>query len=262
MGDVGGYLADPAVGLIMRSVWRVVAATGLAAVGSCFESVARADVAIAARENPTFLLFSGTDLWRHGSFTYGGLLWSPNGVDNAGFTFKTLIGGGSYRYLSGALGNIEVTGDQIVGFALPGWRFRSGSTYLTLFAGIDVQHHRLKPDDPSNKLRGTHAGFRAAAEFWMEPTTATMLAADASVSTVGPSYTARGAFGWQALGAFYVGPEVQAFRGDDAYQQWRIGLHVTGLKVHAFEWSAALGYANDTDDRDSLYGRLGLLFRH
>lgn len=222
---------------------------------------ARADVAIEARENPTFLFFSGVDLWRHGSFTFGGMLWSPNGVDRPGFTFKALIGGGSYRYFSDALGDIEVTGDQIVGFAMPGWRFRSGSTFLTLFAGLDVQHHRTRPDDPSNKLRGTHAGIRAAAEFWMEPLPGTMLAADASVSSVGPSYSARGAFGWKLLDRFYIGPEAQAFQGDDAYRQWRVGLHVTGLKAYDFEWSAALGYANDTDDRDSLYGRVGLLLR-
>jgi hypothetical protein len=245
----------------MRCVSRVAGALALAALTSMDVSVARADIVIAARENPSFLFFSGTDLWRHGSFTFGGLLWSPQGVDHSGFTFKALIGGGSYRYLSGALGDIEVTGDQIVGFALPGWRFRSGSTFLTLFAGLDVQHHRTRPFDPSNTLRGTHAGLRAAAEFWMEPSTATMLAADASVSTVGPSYSARGAFGWKLFDKFYLGPEAQAFQGDDTYRQWRLGLHVTGLKAYDFEWSAAIGYANDTDDRDSLYGRIGLLLR-
>lgn len=246
----------------MRIVSRFAGALALAATVSGLGNRACADIMIEARENPSFLLFSGTDLWRHGAFVYGGVLWSPKGVDHAGFTFKALIGAGSYQYLSGALGNAEVTGDQIVGYALPGWRFRSGSTFLTLFAGLDVQQHKLRPDDPSNALRGTHAGFRAAAEFWMEPTAGTMLAADASVSTVGPSYSVRGAFGWKVFDKFYLGPEAQAFRGDDAYQQWRIGLHVTGLKAYDVEWSAALGYANDTDDRDGLYGRVGLLLRY
>lgn len=31
--------------------------------------------------NPSFLLFAGTDLWRDGAFVDGGLLWSPAGLD-------------------------------------------------------------------------------------------------------------------------------------------------------------------------------------
>ncbi len=48
--------------------------------------------AIAARagtvgpDNPSFLLFAGTDLWRDGAFLAGGLLWSPGGLDKSGFT--------------------------------------------------------------------------------------------------------------------------------------------------------------------------------
>ena len=76
-----------------------------------------------ARSDDTFLYFSGTDLWRHGSFSYGGVLWSPDGIDRGGFTFKALIGAGSYQYRSGALDNVQVAGSQVTGFALPGWRF-------------------------------------------------------------------------------------------------------------------------------------------
>jgi hypothetical protein len=224
-------------------------------------SAASAEFMLEGRDQEPFLFFSGSDLWRHGSFTYGGLLWSPQGIDREGFTFKALIGGGTYRYISGALGGAEVQGQQVIGFALPGWRFRSGSTILTTFAGLDVQHHRLRPDDPGSKLRGTQAGFRVAVELWSEPTPTTMLAADASVTTVGPSYSARGAFGWKFFDSFYAGPEVQAFRGDDAYQQWRAGIHITGLKHADFEWSFGMGYADDSDDREGLYGRLGLLYR-
>jgi len=36
--------------------------------------------------SPSFLLFSGTDLWRYGAFFYGGALWSPAGLDTGGFT--------------------------------------------------------------------------------------------------------------------------------------------------------------------------------
>ena len=73
-----------------------------------------------------------------------------------------------------------------------------------------------------------------------------MVAADASLSTIGPSYNVRLAAGLRAFDAFYVGPEVQAFGADDNYRQFRAGLHVTGLRTGEFEWSVGAGWATDT----------------
>ena len=89
----------------------------------------------------------------------------------------------------------------------------------------------------------------------------TMLAADASVSTVGPSYNARLAAGWRAFDAFYLGPEVQAFGADDNYRQFRAGLHITGFRTEQFEWSVGAGWAIDTDDRSGAYGKIGVFTR-
>jgi hypothetical protein len=45
------------------------------------------DEALAAPpDDATFLFFGGTDFRSYGAFLYGGLLWSPGGVDNSGFT--------------------------------------------------------------------------------------------------------------------------------------------------------------------------------
>ena len=91
--------------------------------------------------------------------------------------------------------------------------------------------------------------------------TATMVAADASVSSIGPSYSGRAAFGWKVLDRFYVGPEVQGFAVDGNYRQFRAGVHVTALRLGWSEWFASAGWATDSDSRDSLYGRLGLIVR-
>jgi hypothetical protein len=40
----------------------------------------------AAPAIPSFLIFTGTDLWRYGDFFYGGALWSPAGLNGDGFT--------------------------------------------------------------------------------------------------------------------------------------------------------------------------------
>ena len=48
----------------------------------------------AGDDGAQFLLFSGTDLWRDGRFLYGGLQWSPDGLNREGFTLQ-LLGSGS-----------------------------------------------------------------------------------------------------------------------------------------------------------------------
>lgn len=207
------------------------------------------------------LLFSGTDLWRHGSFLYGGTIWSPGGLDREGFTLKALISGGTYDYLSGALGGARVNGREFTARLMPGWRFKAGTTEVKIFAGLDLQHHDLDRNDPGSDLNGGDAGLRAAFEFWSEPIAETMLAIDGSASTIGEGYALRAATGWRVAKRFYFGPEIQLF-GNDGYTQRRIGGHVTALKLGGMEWSAAVGYARDDDDRDSAYVRFGVSRRY
>ena len=173
-----------------------------------------------------------------------------------------MLGGGTYRYTSGALGNTDVAGRQLSAAILPGWRFVRNGVIITAFAGFDIQQHGLTPDDPSAGLRGNYAGLRTGFDLWYQPTANTMLAADASVSTIGPSYSARVAFGWRVLDRFYLGPELQGFAADGNYRQIRAGLHITGLRAKGFEWSGGLGWAGDSDRRGSLYGKLGMFTRY
>lgn len=240
----------------MVSVRGVIARlAAAAALAGLFGTSGRADGF--ARSDDTFLYFAGTDLWRHGSFSYGGMLWSPDGLDRSGFTFKALIGAGSYQYRSGALSDAQVTGRQVTGFFLPGWRFVSGKTFVTVFGGLDLQHHRTSPYDPGSDLNGSHAGIRGTIEVWHEPDALTMVAANASVSSIGPSYDARAAFGWRINGGFYLGPEIGGFSDGNTYWQFRAGLHVTALRFAWVEWSIGAGWATDSDDRDGFYARLG-----
>ncbi len=87
-----------------------------------------------------------------------------------------------------------------------------------------------------------------------------MVAADASVSSIGPRFNGRLATGRRLLERVYVGPEMQYFQTDD-YRQFRIGAHFTGWKTDSAEWSAAFGWAKDSDDRTGAYGRLGVNIR-
>ena len=207
------------------------------------------------------ILFSGRDLWRNGAFACGGMLYAPNGFEQDGLLFKLLVSGGLYRYNAGSLGGDEVVGAELLVQALPGFRVTRNHFEAKVFFGPEYENHRLWPDDPGNKLRGPAFGLRAAVELWDEPTPTSMLAADASLSTVGGNYSARAAVGWRVFDKqFYVGPETQVY-GGDGYAQWRVGIHFTSLKTGDAEWSAAGGWAIDSDNRSSPYLRLGFMRR-
>ena len=129
-----------------------------------------------------------------------------------------------------------------------------------MFWGPEYQHHHLSPDDPGNNLRGGKLGLRFAGEVWYEPTATTMIAGDASLSTIGGSNSARAAFGWKVLDQFYAGPETQVY-GGDGYAQWRLGAHVTSMKTgNANGRPPAAGRAI-TNNGSSPYLRLGFMQR-
>jgi hypothetical protein len=207
----------------------------------------------------TTLLFAGLDGWRHGAFAHSGLLWSPDGLERAGFTLKLLAGSGLYTFWSGAL-KTDVVAAQSTAFILPGWRFIRDKVQVTVFAGLDVQEHKLFPDDLSSRLRGQIWGARTGFDLWFQPSPITMVSADASASTVGRSYSARLAYGWRVYDLVYAGPEIGAL-GSDNYRQFRAGLHATGLQTGPLEWAASGGWARDSDGRGSLYGRLSVMAR-
>ena len=214
----------------------------------------------AGDDRAQFLLFSGADFWRDGRFLHGGLLWSPGGIEREGFTLKAMLSGGTYRYRSGALDDAWVTGAEEEAQLLPGWRFKREGLELKVFVGLDIKNDFTSPSDPSNRLHGTSVGIRTAVNLWFEPTPATMLAADASLSSIATSYSARVAYGWRLDDRFYVGPEAQTF-ACIGYRQLRFGVHLTGLKTEPWEWSAAAGWAEDDDRPSGPYLRLGVLTR-
>jgi hypothetical protein len=109
-----------------------------AAVVVCWRLVSAGPGWAADSGDARVILFSGGDIWRNGAFAHGGLLWSPNGLDREGFTFKALLSGGRYRYNSGALGDIQVTGAEMTAQLLPGWRFKRDRFEVKLFAGLVV----------------------------------------------------------------------------------------------------------------------------
>ena len=244
----------------MRRGWGWSAALAAAAVWlSCTRTLAGND------EDATVILFSGRDLWRNGLFAYGGFLTAPGGFEDDGLMLKVMFSGGAYRYRADDLGGEQVIGVEGAAQILPGFRIKRHGIEAKIFFGLDLERHRLWPDDPGNRLQGSAVGVRFAAEFWTEPTPDTMLAASVSLSSIATSNSGRLAYGWRVAeavfdGGFYVGPEVQVF-GADGYRHLRLGMHITELKTETYEWSAGLGYARDSDGVAGPYLRIGFNVR-
>lgn len=204
-----------------------------------------------------FLYFSGFDLWRKGGTFYGGAQWAPGGLNNDGFTLKILLAEGTYRYLTGPT---DTRGTSLLAAVMPGWRIKRGNLEVKAFAGLDLQNHRLSPDDLANSLRGNHAGLRVSTDIWWEPTDVMMLSSSVSGSTIGNSFGIRGAAGWRVLNRFWAGPEIET-SGDEVYRQYRVGAHITSLRTGEFEWTFGAGYVEDNSHRSGAYGRLSILTR-
>lgn len=247
---------------------RVRAAMSVAvAFVACWVRIAAAQVS-APDEEARALLFSGRDHWRNGLFAYGGFLLAPGGIDYDGINLKLVLSGGLYRYVGGSFAGDppgSIAGTQVIGVetavqVMPGWRVKRGDLEVKVFFGLDIETHRLWPDDPSNRLRGHDIGLRFAGEFWYEPTPTTMAAGDVALSSIVTNHSLRLAYGWRMLDQFYFGPETQYY-GSDGYRQWRLGGHFTALKTGDNEWLAAGGWARDSTGSSSPYVRLGVTMR-
>lgn len=207
-----------------------------------------------------FMFLSGFDVWQNGASAHGAMVWSPYGLDRDGLTVKVLGGYGTYRYIAGEPNGVEVLGRHYLGSFMAGWRFKYETLELTAFGGLDFQDHLHVPDDPASTVRGQRYGTRGALDIWYEPWKPIMLTANASVSSIGPSYWSRAAAGLRVLDMIWLGPEALAL-GDATYQQFRVGAHATGLKTKWFEWSMGVGWVTDSDQRDGYYTRMGVLLR-
>ncbi|MHB8271575.1 cellulose biosynthesis protein BcsS [Bradyrhizobium sp.] len=203
------------------------------------------------------LLYAGFDIWRFGRAGYGGFYWAPDGLNKDGFITRLFASGGAERYDAGSR---RFNTNIIRAAPLAGWRFSQGTLELKVFAGPELENRALAPDIPTAGFRGTHIGARVATELWWEPMPELMLTSAFSASTNATSLSARAAAGWRVFDQFWAGPEISA-SADVFSQQYRVGAHLTGFRLDALEWSAAVGYITDSYHRSGVYGRIGVLTR-
>ena len=204
-----------------------------------------------------FLFYSGFDIWRFGLAGFGGFYAAPDGLDKDGFILRLFFSAGRERYDTSTK---RFNTGILRGSLLPGWRLSEGGFELKVFAGLDLEDRLPAPGLPAANASKAHIGARVAAETWWEPMSGTMLTSSLSATTNFNGWSVRGAAGWRAFDLFWAGPEILA-SGDVFSRQFRIGAHLTGIKLATFEWSAAAGLVQDSFGRNGVYGRIGLLAR-
>ena len=181
-------------------------------------------------------------------------------MDQTGFRFR--IGGlaGSYKYVSTAPGVGSVTGNEKSGSLLAGYEWVMPTTTVSVFGGVEAQNTTLSKRDPNNKVVGSSFGFKAALDFYSNPTPYTMVSGNYTYSTNNNAYYARMKAGMAVFSQVFVGPEL-LFLGDNFYSQWRIGAHVTGVKLGALQFGLSGGYVNDRKNGGGVYGILDTQIR-
>ena len=185
-------------------------------------------------DDPHAILFSGRDIWLNGAFAHGGFLFAPSGLDQDGLLLKILFSGGLYRYDAKNLGGQQRDRRR---------RTRTCSRRVagqTRRCGIQILLRTRIPEASSPAGRSIKSacvansiGLRMAVEFWYEPSPNSMVAADASLSSIATSNSARIAYGWRVfeemLGGVYLGPDHRIFR------LGRIPASASGCSRHQHE---------------------------
>lgn len=162
---------------------------------------------------------------------------------------------GSYDYVSSAPGVGKVTGRENAGGIAAGYEIRSGDTSFAVYGGIEFSRRTLSKADPLNTVVGNAIGFKTAVDFYTKPTSYTMASANFTYSTSNNSYYARLKGGIAMTNDIYVGPEV-LFLGDNFYRQWRVGAHVSGVKMGKLQFGVSGGYVKDRRAGSGIYGIL------
>ena len=161
---------------------------------------------------------------------------------------------GTYKF-DAANGVGRVTGEQYGGALLAGYQWTSPRSALSAFGGVDLRDSKFSGVTTGLPQAGLREGFKGVFEYYANPTDQSMLFAYGAYSTIYNAYHARAKLGVVKVAQTYFGPEV-AVLGDNFYRQWRIGAHLTGYQLGAFQFGVSAGYLSDKDGRGGAYGAL------
>jgi Cellulose biosynthesis protein BcsS len=118
-----------------------------------------------------------------------------------------------------------VTGDTINGQLrqldlMPGCQIVRGAATLGGYAGFDYQESSLRPDDPTNPVRGTATGVKVEGHYYFadekQPLDASLVG---EYSTAFDTYYAELRVGARICEKLFIGPDAEV-DGDTGYNAW------------------------------------------
>jgi opacity protein-like surface antigen len=202
------------------------------------------------------LVFSGFDVSNRSYSGLAGAFIAPYGdLNQSGLRLFILGQAGTYKYPgdSGYIRGTYTGGDLLVGYGFEGDNYS-----INLLAGGNAANHMLSEIDVDNSVRGTAFGGKARADAWINPTPETLVAGEAEYSTAFRTYYSIAKLGYDVTAGrrVFVGPEVVA-SGDERSNQWRVGGHITQLKVGKIQVDISGGYAHDSSIGAGGYTNVG-----
>jgi hypothetical protein len=194
------------------------------------------------------VFFSGVDTAPGSWYTYDGIVVAVNGdLSRDGFLVRLY---GSYVQYDLDVGH--GTGWQ--GDAMVGYRFSRGPVWGSIFVGVDTQDYRLRPDDPTEKVRGTETGFKVAADLSTDYEHPFFGSIEGNYSTAFDSYWARARVGLNRNKLTW-GPEFSVL-GNTDFNAQRLGgfvmIHdIQVLRLRPFDLTFSVGHQWVDDNTSS-----------
>ena len=200
-------------------------------------------------------VFSTVDVGKDSASVLAGALISPyRDLDTSGLRFWMVGDVGAYKYPAngGSIHGRYESGDALAGYS---WEGDNYSIYLV--GGFNAINHTLSEVDTTNKVQGTQFGAKIRGDATINPTPKTLTAGEFEYSTAFQTYSSKAKFGYDITKdkQVFIGPEVGAL-GDERYNQWRAGAHISGLKFWNIQLDASAGFARDSIVGDGAYTTL------
>ena len=174
-------------------------------------------------------------------------------MDASGIRIGAFGGYGTYSYQTSA--GSRSNGSFSTADGMIGWAFVTEKTNTKFMVGANVQDQILVRPDPTNPVQGTKTGLKGQVDTYMNPTSSTMIFALGSYSTAFRTWYSELKLGYALLNDtdVFIGPQFIAL-GNERFNQWRVGLHLTGVHFGKLNIGLSGGYMNESDLGGGMYG--------
>jgi hypothetical protein len=202
-------------------------------------------------------IFSGADFNSfNGNFGFLGTTFAPWGLDNSGLRIGAFSGVGSYAYAANT--GAKSGGKFVTSDAMIGWAVATETSNTKFMIGANFQDHKLDIPDPANPVQGFKAGFKGQVDTYINPTPSTMVFALGAYSTAFKTYFSevKAGVALPTEKTVFIGPQFIAL-GNERFDQWRVGMHLTGVRFGYFDIDMAGGFVRDSGSGKGAYATIG-----